>query len=336
MTHPTSPTRYWAGIDTHSRIHHIAIIDDHGTLITSRTIGTSSHDIVETLDWIHTYQPVSIGIEGTSSYGAGIANALQAAGHHILEVTAPNRTTRHRHGKSDHLDATDAADAARTNQRVAPPKNLTELPRLRVMFTLRSSAVHARTQLTNQIYAAARLLNTPIDGTINRTRITALLDHPDLGDTAAFWLTLDERVTSLDKKLAAWLQHWAPQLLDRPGVGPISATQLILTAGGNPDRLHSEASFARLTGVAPIPCSSGKTQNRHRLHRGGDRQANNALWRIAFHRTNTKTDHRTQAYIAKRTAQGKTRKDILRCLKRHLIREILPDLRTITQNLTTP
>ncbi|MFT3887078.1 MAG: IS110 family transposase [Arachnia sp.] len=335
MTHPPTDSHYWVGIDTHSQFHQIVVLDDHGHHVADYKTPTDPDAITRAVAWITSYAPTQAGIEGTNSYGAQITRQLLNTGIDVKEVSAPNKVTRRRQGKSDLIDAIAAADAVRTGQRVSPVKNLTILPRLRVMYTFRASAVTARTQIANQIHAAARALQVPITGSLTRRKVTTLLTHPALARAATRRLSLDDEARSYDRDILAWLRQWAPQLLAHYGVGPISAARLVLTAGGNPERLSNDAAFARLTGAAPIPCSSGKHQNNWRLDRGGDRAANAALHMIAFHRKNNPSDERTQAYIKKRTALGNDTKKILRLLKRAIIRELLPDLRTITTTLTT-
>ncbi|NHB84602.1 IS110 family transposase [Tessaracoccus sp. HDW20] len=159
--------------------------------------------------------------------------------------------------------------------------------------------------------------------------------YPELSHAATRWLLLHDEA----KQYTTWMRHWlqalAPELLARRGVGPVSATQLILAAGANPDRLVSEKALAALSGVAPIPISSGRIQDRYRLSRGGDRTANQAFWRIAFHRYYDTQDLQTQLYKAKRTALGDKRPTIIRLLKRAIVRELFRDLQTITNRLAT-
>lgn len=334
MTHSPADAHRWVGIDTHSQFHVIVVLDDYGHPIADRKTSTDPEAIDQTVAWILDHSPAQVGVEGTSSYGAAITRQLITAGVTVMEVTAPNKIVRHRQGKSDLIDATQAADAVRTRQRVSPVKNLTILPQLRVMYTFRASAVTARTQIGNQLHAAARALDVPARGSWTRRKVTALLTHPTLAPAAKRWLDLDDEARSYDHEIKTWLGRWAPQLLARHGVGPISATRLILAAGGNPERLSSDAAFARLAGVAPVPCASGKHQ-KMRLDRGGERSANAAFHMIAFHRKNNPKDERTQTYIKKRTALGDDNKKILRLLKRAIVREVLPDLRAITTAIAT-
>lgn len=336
MNQTTTDANHWAGIDTHSDFHVIALTDAHGHLVETRRTTTDPEAINEAVTWLTGLAPLAIGIEGTSSYGASIAVALQAAGHTIMEVTAANKVVRRQRGKSDELDALQAAEAVRIGQRVSPVKDLSILPPLRAAYTLRTSALRQRTQVGNELHAIARSLQIPLKGMLTRVKAAALLQYPQIALAAARWLHLDDEARHYYKVLLGWLQTHAPELLAHSGIGPVSATQLVLAAGGNPDRLTHETGLAALSGVAPIPISSGKTQDRHRLCRGGDRAANQALWRIAFHRYHDKTNLSTQLYKAKRTTLGDTPKRILRLIQRALVRELFPDLKTITDRLATP
>lgn len=329
----TQEPRCWAGIDTHTQFHVIAVIDDRGHVIDTMHCATEPAALILAVDWLAGHAPAAVGIEGTSSYGASITRLLQLRAITVWEVTAPNKVVRRNAGKSDTIDAIQAAEAARTGQRLSPVKNLTNLPRLRALNNFRSSAVSSRTQVGNQIQATARGRGTPV-GSMSAPLARRLLNDPDLALPAQRWLNLNDEVRAYDKQITAWLRQWAPRLLARTGIGPCTATQLILTAGGNPDRLTSEAAFARLCGAAPVPCSSGNRQQHYRLSRGGDRAANAALWRIAFHRYHDPKNLQTQAYKAHREAHNDTERETIRRIKRALVREVLPDLRDITKALS--
>jgi transposase len=272
-------------------------------------------------------------VEGTGSFGYRLARYLLAHGGAVREVNRPDRARRRRVGKNDPLDAEHAARAVLAGDASAIPKNRDGVVgELRCLVVARRSAVKARTQATNQL----RALLVGCDDTI-RTRLRPLRKQHlargcirlraagpaqlALRSLGRRWLALDAEIRELDREITGLVTRVAPRLLDRHSVGVHTAAQLLITAGDNPDRLASEAAFAALCGTSPVEASSGKT-TRLRLNRGGDRQANTALWTIA----NTRLIHesRTRAYGAKRTAQGKTRKEILRCLKRYIARELYP------------
>lgn len=350
----TNPRPVFAGIDTHADTHHVAVIDTDGRALADAEFPTTSTGYTDLTAYLTSHgHPQRIGIEGTSSYGAAITHLLAAAGHTVIEVNRPDRTQRRQTGKSDPADAYAAAHAVRTGRATTPPKlNHGPIEQLRLLKTLRDSAVKTRTATINQIRSIIRtapadladqlhgLTQQRLITTLTRFRPHATTD-PTLATTKAVlnrlahrWQHTNAEITTTDRDLARILTQIAPELLERDSIGTQTAAQLLITAGTNPDRLHHEAAFARLTGVAPIPASSGKTR-RHRLHRGGDRQANHALWRIAFNRTQRHAA--TQAYLTRRRAEQLSDKEILRCLKRAIVREIYPDLvRTINRLQPTP
>lgn len=325
MTHPALVGHY-AGVDTHADTHLVAVIDADGRMVDHREFLTSPEGLVAAVSWLTSHGPIAgVGVEGSASYGLGLTQLLLAADLSVVEVTRPNRQHRRSHGKTDVIDAYQAADAARTGHRISPVKHAADLAELRTHQLLRASAVTARTQIGHQLATLAHHHGQSIGKETRLARARRLTNHPHLGPAAQRWLALHTEAHHHTTAITAWLNRHTPALLAIPQVGPDTAAKLVLAAGNNPDRLTTEAAFARLCGVAPVPASSGKT-HRHRLHRGGDRQANNALWRIAMLRL--QTDPRTQAYAQRRTTQGKTRRDTLRCLKRYIAREIFTALKT--------
>jgi transposase len=331
------PLAVYGGVDTHADVHVAAAVDQVGRVLGTAPFPATAEGYAQLLDWLGGHgQLARAGVEGTGSYGAGLARFLAGAGVQVLEVTRPNRQRRRRLGKSDPVDAVSAALAALRLEDCGTPKTgdgpAAELAALRAA---RRGAVKARTQAMNQLkglrvtapdHIHARL------GALNGKKLaaacTALGAGPDaltggavtaLGSIAGRWLDLDAEVTRLDAAITALAAAAAPVLLAKQGAGPQSVAALVITTGDNPARIRTDASLAALCGVSPVDCSSGK-QERHRLNRGGDRQANSALWRIVD--TRLKHDPRTQAYLEKRTAEGKTRKEIIRCLKRYVAREI--------------
>jgi transposase len=291
-------------------------------------------------------------MEGTGAYGAELARYLTASDLTVLEVDRPDRKARRGHGKSNPVDAYAAATAVLSGRATGTPKTSNGIVEaIRTLCVVRKSAVKARTQTINQIRTLIvtapstvreklrALPTSALIDTLARSRPTGDLDDPACATRTALrrlarrYQQLNDEIKDADKEIGPLVTQAAPRLVALPGVGPEIAGQLLATAGDNPDRLKSEASFAHLCAAAPIPASSGRT-NRHRLNRGGDRHTNNALHTIVLVRM--KYDARTQDYVARRTAEGLTKKDIIRCLKRFVAREIyknLPHLYTKTTPL---
>lgn len=326
QTPPLAKQR-WLGADTHADFHVLAVIDGDGRQIDSHQFDTTATGITAATDWAFAFDLSGAGVEGSSSYGATLTAALLAAGIPVVEVTRPNRQDRRNHGKSDQIDAIQAAQAVRTGQRIAPVKSHPLLHELRAHYVLRDSALKQRTEVGNQLQALAKIMGIP-HGPQSKTLMHHLAQYPELTAATNRWLALDTEAKEGEKALARWLRRYAPEILQPLGAGPISASQLVLASGLNPQRTISEAGFARLCGLSPIPASSGRNQ-RHRLDRGGDRTANQAFWRIAFIRSST--DQRTKDYITKRLDDHRdTHAGALRNLKRHIAREITPILHTIS------
>ncbi len=280
---------------------------------------------------------VRVGVEGTGSYGAGLTRHLEANDVEVLDVDRPNRQLRRLRGKSDTVDAEAAARAALNGEATTRPKSRRgPVEALRAFRVARRSALKARTSTLSQLRAlivtAPETLRAQLR-TMETSEIVATAARwrpgPPVNVTAATKAALrelalrvqflDDQIDRLDAHQAELVADTCPELLDLFGVGPQSAAALLVAAGDNPERLRSEAGFAALCGVSPVEASSGKTI-RHRLSRGGDRQANHALWRIAF--TRLRYDERTIAYDKRRTAEGMNRREIIRCLKRYIAREI--------------
>ena len=331
------------GVDTHAGVHVAAVIDQVGRVLGTESFPADEPGYARLLGWLAGHGPLArAGVEGTGSYGAGLACYLAAQRVTVLEVPRPDRARRRRHGKSDPVDAVSAALAALAGEDCGTPKARTGAAEsIRALRVARAGAIKARTQAGNQlrdlITTAPGPVRAPLAAlsTPRRVRAAAAFTCGDTADPAegaktamasiaARWLDLDAEVTRLETAIAALVtQVAAPACLARTGVGPQSAAALIATAGDNPGRITSEAAFAALCGVSPVDCSSGKHQ-RHRLNRGGDRQGNTALWRIAV--TRLQHDPATQDYYARRTAAGKTRKEIIRELQRYAAREAYRDL----------
>jgi transposase len=256
----------------------------------------------------------------------------------VVEVDRPNRRTRRLHGKSDGIDALAAARAVQSGEAQGTPKDANgDVEAIRILRVAYRSAVKTRTQVANQLHALVvtapqelrdQLRGLPIAdlvATASRLRpgdtpeTTAEVTRYTLRTLARRYTLLDDQVEDLTAQISRFVDRVAPALVAQQGIGPINASALLVAAGDNPERLRSEGSFAHLCGVAPLDASSGK-QQRHRLNRGGDRQANCALHTVALVRMSH--DENTRKYIARRITDGKTKREAMRCLKRYLARDI--------------
>lgn len=328
------------GVDTHKDLHVAAVVDEHNRVLGSQCFPTTRHGYKQMLAWMRCFgQLRRVGVEATGTYGAGLLRYLQHAGVEVLEVTTPDSGDRRKRGKNDDLDAQNAAHAAFAGKRTVTPKTRDGMiESLRVLKACRKTAVAARRVALQMIHNTVVCAPDELRDTLRKlTRMelirTLVAWRPDMTDyrkvasayrialksLARRYLELHDEIADLDAMIAAIVDELAPALVTRNSIGHASAAQLLLTAGGNSERLHSEASFAALCGVSPVPASSGKI-TRHRLNRGGDRAANSALHIIAIGRL--RTDPRTKSYIAKRIAEGHSKLEAIRCLKRYIAREI--------------
>ena len=334
--HP--PSTVTIGVDTHKDIHVAVAVDALGRRLGEVSAAASADGYRALLAWAEQLGTVSaFGVEGTGSYGAGLARHLRAAHHRVIEVNRPDRSVRHRSGKSDPIDAEAAARAVLAQTATVIPKlgdGAVEM--IRILKLTRDSAVKAQTQTVNQLKAVLvtapvelreALADLPLVALLQRCAALrpAELTTPTAAAKHALRL-LARRVLALRdeaKELRAHLQTLtaalAPALVELIGIGPDSAAALLVSAGDNPARLRSEAAFAALCGTNPIPASSGKT-TRHRLNRGGDRAANAALHRAVV--TRMHWHEPTKIYVARRTTEGKSKPEIMRCLKRYLARQV--------------
>ena len=334
------PARIYAGVDTHADTHTAVALDGRGGRLGALQIPTEPAGYATLTGWLTGFGPVAaVGIEGTSSYGAALTRHLYAAGVTVIEVDRPDRAARRRAGKSDPLDAEAAARAVLSGRATGTPKTSSgEVESIRLLRILRRTLVDARKQAMQKIKSilvtAPDDLRTPLRSLPDRQLITScarLRPDPDrltdpnqaakrvLRSLARRWQDAADELTDLDMQLTTLIDQVNPRLLQTCGIGVATASQLLVTAGQNPDRMHTEAAFAMLCGVAPVPASSGKT-SRHRLNRGGDRDANCAIHHIAL--TRKATDQKTRAYITRRRTEGLTNRDATRCLKRAIAREI--------------
>jgi transposase len=328
------------GVDTHLDTHVGVIIDGCGKMLGVLSIETNITGYHQLLKWARSFGNVKrAGVEGTGTYGAGLARVLSDQGIDVREINRPDRSMRRFLGKSDPTDAESAARSILSgNARAIPKLRSGAAEALRIASVARRSAVKARTQTINQLRALlvsapekvrAKLWKTKPEQCVQScARLRTLGESRSLKTLATTlrllakrWLYLTAELKELDGTLEHLTQHAAIRLRRQFGVGPQTAATLLAVAGDNPERLRSEAALAALCGVNPLQASSGKTV-RHRLNRGGNRSANNALWTIAMVRM--RSDPRTRAYVARRTAEGKSTKEIHRCLKRYIVRELYP------------
>ena len=331
------------GVDTHSGVHVAAALDPLGGLLGTAEFPATAAGYGSLLGWLGEFGDVAlVGVEGTGSYGAGLARYLARRGVRVVEAGRADRQDRHRKGKSDPLDAVSAARAAQSGRASGEPKGRDgAVEAIRALMVDGRSARNERTQAINQ--ARALILTGPdeLRARFARLRAAALAEvvaalRPRPGGAAEYSVRVALRelgrrvefpgaqIGRLDELIVPLVTARAPGLLSLYGVGPDTAALLLIAAGDHPGRLRSEAAWAHLCAVAPIPASSGKTR-RHRLNRGGNREANHALWRIVI--TRMSAHPATRAYVERRTAEGLSKKDIIRCLKRYVAREVYPYLR---------
>jgi transposase len=331
--------RVVGGVDTHKDLHVAAVVDDQDRVLGSQCFATTRQGYRQMLAWMRSFGTLQrIGVEATGTYGAGLLRYMQQAGIEVLEVTTPDKHDRRKRGKNDDLDAQNAAHAAFAGRRTVTPKSRDGMiESLRVLKACRKTAVAARRIALQMIHNTIVCAPDELRETLRKmTRMplvrTLAAWRPDLADyrnvVSAYritlkslgrrYLELHDEIADLDSMIGAIVDELAPSLVARNSIGHGAAAQLLLTAG-DVQRLQSEASFAALCGVSPVPASSGKT-TRHRLNRGGDRAANSSLHIIAIGRL--RTDPRTKAYMAKRIAEGHSKLEIIRCLKRYIAREV--------------
>lgn len=328
------------GVDTHKDLHVAAVVDHRDRVLGTESFPTTRHGYRLMLAWMRSFGDLQrVGIECSGSYGAGLQRYMQTAGVEVLEVTAPDKLDRRRRGKNDDFDAEGAAHAAFARRYTVTPRSRDGMVEsLRVLRVCRKTAIQARRIALQMIQAtivcAPDKIRDPLRSMTRMQLIRTLAAwRPDLTayrqveeayrislkSLARRYLELHDEIADLDDMIEAIVSELAPELLAQTAIGLNSAAQLLLTAGDNSDRLRSEASFAALCGVSPVPAFSGKTV-RHRLNRGGDRAANSAIHIIAIGRL--RLDARTQDYVARRIAAGKSKLEAICCLKRYIAREV--------------
>jgi transposase len=339
---PDTKVEVILGVDTHLDFHVAVAVDHLGRRLGESSVPTTTKGYEGLLCWAEGFGPLKCaGIEGTSSYGAGLARHLKARRIEVLDVERPKRPqrgSRRNIRKSDTSDAELAARAVLADEASGVPKSGDgRVEMIRALRAARRSAMKARTQAANQLQGlrvtAPEQLRHRLSGLSTKELVRAAArfrigdDPRDVASATKFalrWVArryeaLSTEIAELDIQLDRLVAHSAPELVSLPGIGTDHAATLLIVAGDNPKRLRSEASFASLCGVSPIEASSGKVV-RHRLNRGGNREANRALYMICLARM--RRDRRTKEYVARRTQEGKSKREIIRCLKRYVAREV--------------
>ncbi|MFJ5221182.1 IS110 family transposase [Streptomyces sp. NPDC088354] len=340
------------GVDTHKDSHAAAVVTTTGALLDNRAFPTTGEGYRQLLSWARSFGRLQrAGVECTGSYGAALTRYLHSEGLTVTEVNQPDKAIRRRRGKTDAIDAAAAAHAVLSGRATAAAKTTNgPVETIRLFKMAKTSAVKSRSQAINQLkailVAADAALRESLAGLSNPRlirRCSELSPGEDPGPAGAARHTLrllarrilhlTDEISELTSRITATIGVCAPKLLDVYGGGPDTAAALLTAAGDNPQRMGSEASFAALCGASPVEASSGKTQRR-RLNRGGDRQANSALYTIVLARM--RWDTRTRAYIERRISEGKTRREAIRCLKRYVAREIYQTIVPLRPSLEQP
>ena len=335
------------GVDTHADSHVAAAVDSNGGLFGVESFPADEAGYEGLLGWLASFGPVDkVGVEGTGSWGVGLTRFLHNHDVEVVEVDRPNRQVRRKVGKSDPTDAVAAARAALSGQASVTPKSRNgPVEQMRVLLVARRSARAQRIQTLNQlrhlVFTAPETIRARFKDRYKTSLVTEAANmRPRKGSDPVTFTTntvirdlarriqgLNTEMRSIDRTLVALVEQTSPSLLELHGTGPDTAASLLVAAGDNPDRLESEGSWAHLCGVTPVPASSGKT-NRWRLNRGGNRQANAALYRIVLTRMSNHPE--TRRYVTRRRTEGLNTTEIMRCLKRYVARQTFKHLPTTT------
>jgi transposase len=333
------------GVDTHADTHVAAALDQVGGLLGVEAFPVTAAGDKALLSWLRRFGTITVvGVEGTGSYGAGLSRHLAAAGVRVVEVNRSDRQARRLSGKSDPLDAISAARAAQSGRAHAQSRGRDgSVEAIRVLMVAKRSARSQRIATINQarslIFTGPDDLRARFAGHTTAALVAQLaVLRPRSGEIVGYATRLalrelarrveylDDQADRLDELIIPLVTLRAPTLLNLYGVGPDSAAALLVAAGDHPERLRSEAAWAHLCGAAPVPSSSGKTNGRVQLNTAGDRQANHALWRIVL--TRMSSHPATRVYVERRSKDGKSKPEIMRCLKRYVARETFPHLRS--------
>lgn len=327
------------GVDTHKHVHVAAVMDTIGGILATLTITTEAGGFKQLLEWASDFGKVlAFGIEGTGSYGATLTSFLRRHGHKVIEAGRPDRRSRRANGKSDTLDAENAARSVLAGFATAAPKTadgaVEMIRQLKIahdsavadrtasMVTMKAMLVHGSDELRRETSRKTQIMLARHLAAL-RPRV---LESPDdalrhsLRSLARRWQQLDTEAKELSAMIEQLVTRTAPQLLEQFGIGVDTAAEILIVVGDNPERIRSEAAFAKLAGISPVPTGSGMTSGRHRINHGGHRQLNAAIYRTVIVRM--RFHEPTIAYVARRTAEGKSKREIIRCLKRYVIREV--------------
>ena len=335
------------GVDTHADTHVAAAVDHNGGLLGIESFPADASGFEDLLGWLVDFGEVEqVGVEVTGSWGVGLARFLGDQDIEVVEVDRPNRQTRRREGKSDPTDAVSAARSALSGVATTTPKSRNgRVEQMRVLLVARRSARQQRIQTLNQlrhlVFTAPESIRVRFKDRYKTGLVTEAANmRPRKGSDPIVFTTnmvirnlarrirvFNSEIREIDRMLTELISETAPSLLDLHGIGTDTAASLLVAAGDNPNRLKSERSWAHLCGVAPIPASSGKV-TRHRLNRGGDRQANAALYRIVL--TRMSSDPQTRRYVTRRRDEGLNTAEIMRCLKRYVARQTFKHLPHMT------
>lgn len=327
------------GVDTHVLTHTAAVVDaGTGGVLAQLTIDATGAGYAELVEFADGHAGLRAwAIEGTGGHGAGLTRHLEGRGELVIELDRPERAHRRNGAKSDSLDAIRAAREALSRSRLGTPRTAGDRQALSVLLAARRSAVGACTDAQRQVFSLVIAAPEPIRVKLRGLKLPAMLRAAakmrlhsswDLETTTTVTvlrtiarraLDLTEEAAGHEKEILRIVRSMRPDLLEQKGIGPINAA-VILCAWSHPGRIHSEAAFAMLGGVAPIPATSGQVVNRHRINRYGDRQLNRALHNIVLSRL--RYDDRTRTYADRRTREGRTRREIIRCLKRYIARDL--------------
>ena len=327
------------GVDTHADTHVAAAVDHNGGLLGVESFSADRAGYESLLGWMVGFGPIiRIGVEGTGSWGVGLARFLADQEIVVVEVDRPNRQKRRKQGKSDPTDAVAAARAATSGEASVTPKSRNgPVEQMRVLMVARRSARQQRIQSLNQlrhlVFTAPEEIRVRFKGRYKTGLVTEAANmRPKRGSDPVIYTTnlmirnlarrvkrLNTEMREIDRLLTDLITLTAPGLFELYGVGTDNAASLLVTAGDNPDRLSSEGSWAHLCGTTPLPANSGKVTTRFRLNRGGDRQANAALYRIVL--TRMSSHQETRRYVTRRREEGLNTAEIMRCLKRYVARQ---------------
>lgn len=341
------------GVDTHIQTHSAAVVEARtGAVLDEITLEATAEGYAQLMDFAEQHPALRAwAIEGTGGHGAGLTRHLEDRGQIVIELDRPQRDKRRNGAKSDPLDAIRAAREALSRAKLATPRHGGDRQALSVLLAARRSAVQAATDAQRQLFSLVIAAPEPIRARFRGQKIPAMLHTATALRVSTKWdtettttvialrclarraRTLTHEAAEHEKAILAIVRSWRPDLLDQPGIGAIVAAT-VLCAWSHPGRIHSEAAFAMLAGTAPIPANSGQVTNRYRLNRYGDRQLNRALHTIALSRI--RYDETTRNYVARRTTEGKTSREIKRCLKRYIARDLYRQLEAGPPRLDQP